>query len=72
VNLKVYIYTLGQEVVAVIVQADEGTMLKVNLPVEFKGDDMVALGRRKVPFCAFCFFDNIYMVCQSINVLLRY
>jgi hypothetical protein len=47
VNLKVYNYTLGREVVAVIAQADVETMLKVNLPHEFKGGDMLALGRRK-------------------------
>jgi hypothetical protein len=43
-----------------IVQADEGTMLKVNLLIEFKGEDMLALGRRKVPFCSLLFYD-MYM-----------
>jgi hypothetical protein len=43
-----------------IVQADEGTMLKVNLLIEFKGADMLALGRRKVPFCSLLFYD-MYM-----------
>jgi hypothetical protein len=54
-----------------IVQADEGTTLKLNLLIEFKGEDMLALGKRKVPFCSLLFY-NMYMVRQSIIILLRY
>jgi hypothetical protein len=54
-----------------IVQADEGTTLKVNLLIEFKGEDMLALGRRKISFCSLLFY-NMYMVRQSIIILLRY
>jgi hypothetical protein len=32
----------------------------VNLLIEFKGADMLALGRRKVPFCSLLFYD-MYM-----------
>ena len=45
----------------VMVEADEGTMLKVNLPVVFKGED-VCPGLKKGISYLFSFFSNIPLV----------
>jgi hypothetical protein len=55
----------------VTMQAYEGTMLKVNLPVEFKERICLPWVEEKYNFIHFVFY-NISMVWQSINVLLRY
>lgn len=48
----------------VMVQADEGTMLKVNLPVEFKGEDTCP-GLKKGVTSFFSFFNNISLFRRS-------
>jgi large subunit ribosomal protein L25 len=42
--------TTGNILNLVMVEADEGTMLKVNLPVVFKGEDVCPGLKKGIPF----------------------
>lgn len=48
----------------VMVKADEGTMLKVDLPVEFKGEDACPGLKKGIIFFFFSFF-NISLLCSA-------
>jgi hypothetical protein len=48
----------------VMVKADEGTMLKVDLPVEFKGEDACPGLKKGIIFFFFSFF-NISLLCSD-------
>ena len=59
--------TTGNILNLVMVQADEGTMLKVNLPVEFKGE-AACPGLKKGTASFISFFDNISWYARHISL----
>ena len=59
--------TTGNILNLVMVQADEGTMLKVNLPVEFKGE-AACPGLKKGTASIVSFSDNISWYAQHISL----
>jgi hypothetical protein len=76
--VQVHRYGTGNILNLVMVKADEGTMLKVDLPVEFKGEDACPGLKKGITFFLFFFqylFATlsilVYMTRESRNMLFQ-
>jgi len=76
--VQVQRYGTGNILNLVMVKADEGTMLKVDLPVEFKGEDACPGLKKGITFFLFSFFNTsllhsilVYMTRESRNMLFQ-
>jgi large subunit ribosomal protein L25 len=66
--VQVHRYGTGNILNLVMVKAGEGTMLKVDLPVEFKGEDACPGLKKGITFFLFFFFSILVCYAQHTSV----